>query len=90
MLMPLGRSFDPRKLIAAGLAIIGLALVLIGYEDLIGATKTFYQVGCTTRPVPPNFCIRVYTWDMLAILTGAVAVLTGISMLLRVRSCSKQ
>ncbi len=57
-----------RKLVSLILIGLGLMLAVLVYENALGL------VGCASDSY---FCIRAYTYDVLAVLIGSIVVLIG-------------
>jgi len=57
-----------RKLVSIISIVLGLMLAVLGYENAFGL------VGCASGSY---FCIRTYTYDVLAVLIGSIVVLIG-------------
>ena len=57
-----------RKLVSIISIVLGLMLAVLGYENALGL------VGCASGSY---FCIRAYTYDVLAVLIGSIVVLIG-------------
>ncbi len=74
--------FLHRKFIGSLVVVIGVILVFVGFEGLIGYDG-FTLVSCGGPE--PRFCIRVYSLDLLALLVGVVAAFVGTRVLVRDR-----
>ncbi len=78
----LSGCFLHRKFIGSLVVVIGVILVFVGFEGLIGYDG-FTLVSCGGPE--PRFCIRVYSLDLLALLVGVVAAFVGTRVLVRDR-----